>query len=57
MLSALLVDATDLDRWGQRRDAQALLPRLLRRLIHATTQRGWDGIVAGQPSKSWPASG
>ena len=60
MNQPLLVDATDLAFWANRRDAQALLPRLVRRLIHATVDHpkricfragegvqlgGWDGIV------------
>jgi hypothetical protein len=59
--SITLVDATDLTSWANRRDAQELLPRVLRRLVHATVRRalrvgfpagdavqlaGWDGIVA-----------
>lgn len=54
------IDADDLKSWANRRDAQARLPQLLRRLINATVQRllriefpagesvqmgGWDGIV------------
>ena len=54
------IDATDLNQWANRQDAQARLPQLLRRLIHATVQQlqrigfpagesvqmgGWDGIV------------
>ena len=54
------INATDLNSWANRRDAQARLPQLLRRLINATIQRlqrigfpagesvqmgGWDGIV------------
>jgi hypothetical protein len=54
------IDATDLNQWANRRDAQERLPQLLRRLIHATVQQprrvgfpsgesvqmgGWDGIV------------
>ena len=60
MNQSLLVDATNLAFWANRRDAQALLPRLVRRLIHATVDHpqricfragegvqigGWDGIV------------
>lgn len=56
----MLVDATDLAHWADRRDAQGRLPLLLRHLIHATASRiehigfpaeeavqfgGWDGIV------------
>lgn len=57
---ALLADATDLDGWATRRDAQSLLPQLVRRLVFATTDRtghvtfgsgeavqygGWDGVT------------
>lgn len=35
----MLVDGTDLNSWANRRDAQAFLPQLLRRLIHATLER------------------
>jgi hypothetical protein len=60
MGSITLVDATDLTFWANRRDAQSLLPTLLRRLIFATVERvvrigfpsgegvqlgGWDGIL------------
>lgn len=59
----LLVDATDLVEWAHRRDAQALLPQLVQRLILATTDRarrvafrsgeginlsGWDGVVESE---------
>lgn len=55
------VTATDLALWASRREAQELLPALVRRLVHATgagltrvdfpahesvQQGGWDGIVA-----------
>ncbi len=58
--SRMLVDATDLDCWANRRDAQGRLPQLIRRLILATVDDisliefragegvqlgGWDGIV------------
>lgn len=54
------IDATDLNQWANRRDSQARLPQLLRRLIHATVPKlrrvgfpsgdsvqmgGWDGII------------
>jgi len=54
------IDATDLNEWANRRDAQDRLPQLLRRLAHATVRQphriefsagdsvqmgGWDGIV------------
>jgi len=56
----MLADATDLDQWARRRDAQGYLPLLVRRLVRATAGRveeltfasgegvqlgGWDGIV------------
>lgn len=55
-----LVDASDLERWADRRDAQQMFPLLVRRLIGATGRGirklhvpagegvqlgGWDGIV------------
>ena len=61
MPHATLADATDLHVWAGRRDAQAEMRRLVRRLVHATVARvtragfaagegvqlgGWDGIVA-----------
>lgn len=61
MRLATLVDATELAMWASRRDAQAFLPELIRRLIHGTLERvlragfragegvqlaGWDGVVA-----------
>ena len=60
MRSQLLVSATDLDAWAAQRIAEAQLPRLVRRLVHATGRGvrrlefradegvqigGWDGIV------------
>lgn len=54
------IDATDLNSWANRREAQSSLPQLVRRLIHATIDQlqrinfpagdsvqmgGWDGIV------------
>lgn len=54
------LDSTELDRWADHRNAQALLPRVIRRLIYGISddlhrvdfpggssvqQRGWDGIV------------
>lgn len=56
----MLVDATDLTSWAKRRDAQGMLPQIIRRLVHATVERvvrsgfragegvqmpGWDGVV------------
>jgi hypothetical protein len=66
------VDATDLNLWANRRDTQAQLPQLLRRLIHATLlqpQRvgfpagdsvqmgGWDGIVNAPEGNSFVPNG
>lgn len=60
MRDATLADATDFETWANRRDAQGLLPQLVRRLVQATAQGsiragfrsgegvqlpGWDGIV------------
>lgn len=60
MFHATLANSTDLDLWARRLDARSQLPRLLRRLVHATTPDarrigfpadegvqlgGWDGIV------------
>ena len=60
MTNVLFADATDLEQWADRRDAQAFLPQLVRRLILATVNRvtriefragegvqfpGWDGLV------------
>lgn len=53
-MSLLLADATDLKHWADRRDAQALLPELLRRLVLATGNgvehvsfRSGDGVQLG----------
>lgn len=60
MSNLLFADGIDLKLWAERRDAQAGLPRLVRRLISGTVKRverlqfradegvqlrGWDGIV------------
>ncbi len=60
MASMMLVQATDIDSWANRRTAQDKLPKLLRRLIGATTERikfisvradegvqleGFDGVI------------
>ncbi len=72
MRSAVLIDGTDLASWANRRDAQALLPRVLRRLIHATVQRitrislpagegvqqgGWDGVVVVDQGNAYVPDG
>ena len=71
MTSPTLVDATDLEQWADRLEAQGLFPQLVRRLILATGQqlrkvsfrsgegtrhRGWDGVVkAGKGTPFVPA--
>jgi len=72
MRSALLVDATELRSWAKRRDAQALLPRMIRRLVHASVDRviragfragegialpGWDGIVVVEKGNAFVPDG
>src|SRR5262245_20538141 len=72
MRSIALVDGTDLDSWASRRDAQAYLPLLLRRLVLATVDRslridfragegvqlgGWDGILAVERGNAFVPDG
>ncbi len=72
MKSLILVDGIDLALWSNRRDSQGQMPRLIRRLIHATVQRafrvgfaagegvalgGWDGIVVVEEGNSFVPSG
>lgn len=60
IMNHIRANATDIDQWADRREAQATLPRLIRRLILASTRRverlhfrsdegvqlsGWDGIA------------
>ncbi|MGD0952068.1 MAG: hypothetical protein ABR985_06690 [Methanotrichaceae archaeon] len=60
MKNPIRANATDIDQWADRREAQATLPRLIRRLVLASVKRverlhfrsdegvqlaGWDGIV------------
>ena len=60
MKSPIRANATDIDRWADQRDSQAIFPRLIRRLVLASINRverlhfrsdegvqlgGWDGIV------------
>jgi hypothetical protein len=67
-----LVDATDLVTWANRRSSQEILPRLLRRLVHAVVDHpirvgfpagegvqleGWDGIVAVEEGNAFVPSG
>ncbi len=66
------INATDLNSWANRRDAQAVLPQLVRRLIHATTKQlqrthfpagdsvqmgGWDGIAYTEQGNSFVLTG
>ena len=68
----MLVDGTDLVSWANRRDAQGLLPQLLRRLVHGTVERasrvgfpagegiqlgGWDGIVVCEQANAFVPDG
>ncbi len=72
MKSLTLVDADDLVRWADRRDAQAELPALVRDLILATVPRatrvsfragagvqlgGWDGLVQANPGNAFVPDG
>lgn len=72
MVPLTLVDATDLISWAARRDAQELLPRLIRRLAHATVDRinrigfpagegiqagGWDGILVVEQGNAFIPDG
>lgn len=66
------VDATDLNLWANRLDAQSSLPQLVRRLIHATVEQlqrinipagdsvqigGWDGIVYTEQGNAFVPKG
>jgi len=72
MTSAMLVDATDLKFWANRRDSQDMLPALVRRLVHATVEcilragfpagegvqlGGWDGIVEAKQGNAFVPGG
>ncbi len=72
MTSAMLVNATDLTFWANRRAAQDMLPKLVRRLVHATVDRilraafpageavqigGWDGIVEAERGNAFVPDG
>ncbi len=72
MQSITLVDGTDLTYWANRRDAQAQLPQLLRKLVHATVEQvlsigfpagegiqlgGWDGIVVVEQGNAFVPDG
>ena len=66
------VNATDLTTWANVRDSQDTLPKLVRRLIHATVSRvkriefragegvqlgGWDGIVEAEQGNEFVPDG
>lgn len=72
MTSGILANATDLALWANRRDSQDVLPRLVRRLVHATTEHvlragfpagegvqlgGWDGIVEVEQGNAYVPAG
>src|SRR5215212_7185818 len=72
MLARTLIDSTDLTLWANRRDAQEMLPRVLRQLVHATVARverigfpadegvqlgGWDGIVRVETGNAYVPDG
>jgi hypothetical protein len=47
--AALLVDSTDLVGWSNRRDAQSMLPQVVRKLVYATTDgRGTVHFRSGE---------
>lgn len=49
MKSLTLVDATDLERWADRPDAQHLFPQAVRRLVLATP-RSPERLMSGTAS-------
>jgi len=68
----LLADTMDLTRWADRRDAQAILPRLVRQLVLATGEQltrlsfrsdegvqlpGWDGVVVAEEASAFVPTG
>lgn len=72
MHSKLLVDATDLVQWADRRDSQSVLPQLIRSLILSSSDHiekisfaagegvslgGWDGITIAEESDSFVPKG
>jgi len=72
MKSQMLVDATDLAGWANRRDARGLLPQILRRLTVATVDRvlrigfraqegvqlgGWDGVAIVEEGNAFVPDG
>ncbi len=71
ILGDTLCNATDLEQWSDRREAQGMLPLLVRRLIQATVAcskleirpnegvqlSGWDGIVHSAQSSPFVPKG
>jgi len=70
--SRMLIDATDLELWAPRRDAQSVLPQLVRALVLATTRGvsavafrsgdgvalpGWDGTVTIEVGNAFVPAG
>jgi len=66
------ITATQIAQWAETREAEGLLPKLVRRLIHATgahpqyvnfsagdsiTQPGWDGEVNSESGSAWVPKG
>jgi LexA DNA binding domain len=51
---ALLVDATDLDGWSTRRDAQSMIPQVVRKLVFATTDRSGTVTFAAGEGVQYP---
>ncbi|MEO8034995.1 MAG: hypothetical protein ABI837_11240, partial [Acidobacteriota bacterium] len=51
---ALLADGTDLDGWSNRRDAQSMLPQVIRKLIFATTDRSGTVTFASGEGVQYP---
>ncbi len=72
MTSTLLINAKDIEQWAERLDARSQLPRLVRRLIQASTPDierlqfaadegvqldGWDGIVTARTGNAFVPRG
>ena len=72
MASNLLINAMDIERWSERMDARSQLPRVVRRLVQATTPKmeclnfvadegvqlgGWDGVVIAHESNAFVPHG
>ena len=72
LTGSALCDATDLVAWADRREAQALLPKVVRRLVLVTGNKvtqaqfradegvqlpGWDGVVEAEESAPFVPAG